>query len=90
MGACGHGGSFHYRLYVLVIQANFFAQKGHVNLFTVRHDPGQFITALYGHRGPVSSLAVQHDEMGFFSAGWDGDVYVSPRFLPGILRHSSY
>ncbi|KAH8116924.1 WD40 repeat-like protein [Phellopilus nigrolimitatus] len=50
-------------------------ESGHINLFTVRHEPGQFITALYGHRGHVSSLALQHDEMGFFSAGWDGDVY---------------
>ena len=29
-----------------------------------------------GHRGPVSALALQHDEMGFFSAGWDGDALV--------------
>ncbi|KAI5123327.1 hypothetical protein M0805_001752 [Coniferiporia weirii] len=50
-------------------------ERGHINLFTVRHEPGQFITAMYGHRGHVSSLALQHDEMGYFSAGWDGDVY---------------
>ncbi|EJD02340.1 WD40 repeat-like protein [Fomitiporia mediterranea MF3/22] len=50
-------------------------EKGHVNLFTVRHEPGQFITAMDGHRNLVSSLAISHDEMGFFSAGWDGDVY---------------
>ncbi|KAL5511215.1 SPT8_2 [Sanghuangporus vaninii] len=50
-------------------------EKGHINLFTVRHEPGQFITAMHGHRNLVSSLAMQHDEMGFFSAGWDGDVY---------------
>ncbi|PAV23910.1 WD40 domain containing protein [Pyrrhoderma noxium] len=50
-------------------------EKGHINLFTVRHEPGQCITSLSGHRGHVSSLALQHDQMGFFSAGWDGDVY---------------
>lgn len=36
---------------------------------------------MYGHRGPVSSLAMQHDEKGYFSAGWDGDVYVSALLL---------
>jgi transcriptional activator SPT8 len=30
-----------------------------------------------GHRGPVSGLSLQHDERGFFSAGWDGEALVS-------------
>ena len=30
-----------------------------------------------GHRGPVSSLAMEHDQKGFFSAGWDGEAFVS-------------
>ncbi len=30
-----------------------------------------------GHRGPVSALSLDHDEKGFFSAGWDGDALVS-------------
>ena len=43
----------------------------------MRHDPGQLVTAMHGHRGHVSSLAMAHDEFGFFSAGWDGNVFVS-------------
>ena len=30
-----------------------------------------------GHKGPVSALSLQHDEKGFFSAGWDGEAIVS-------------
>jgi hypothetical protein len=30
-----------------------------------------------GHRGPVSALSMEHDEKGYFSAGWDGDAVVS-------------
>ncbi len=29
------------------------------------------------HRGPVSALALAHDEKSFFSAGWDGEALVS-------------
>ncbi|KAJ7179364.1 WD40-repeat-containing domain protein [Mycena filopes] len=48
---------------------------GHINLFTTRHEPGRCVHAMTGHRGrPVSALAMQHDEKGFFSAGWDGDA----------------
>ncbi|GBE81951.1 WD40-repeat-containing domain protein [Sparassis latifolia] len=50
------------------------SKLGHINLFTVRHDPGQLCHVMRGHRGPVSALAMQHDEMGFFSAGWDGEA----------------
>ncbi|KAJ7581459.1 WD40 repeat-like protein [Mycena floridula] len=46
---------------------------GDINLFTVRHQPGQLAHVLHGHRGHVSALALDHDEKGFFSAGWDGD-----------------
>jgi transcriptional activator SPT8 len=31
---------------------------------------------MQGHRGPVSALSIQHDERGFFSAGWDGQALV--------------
>ncbi|KAH7889346.1 WD40 repeat-like protein [Phlebopus sp. FC_14] len=48
--------------------------RGHINLFTVRHDPGRLIHVLQGHRGPVSSLAIDHGERGLFSASWDGDA----------------
>lgn len=30
-----------------------------------------------GHRGPVSALSMEHDEKGYFSAGWDGEALVS-------------
>jgi len=50
------------------------SDQGHINLFTVRHDPGRLCHVMRGHRGPVAGLAMQHDEMGFFSAGWDGDA----------------
>ncbi|KAJ7774284.1 WD40-repeat-containing domain protein [Mycena maculata] len=48
---------------------------GHINLFTTRHDPGRCCHIMTGHRGrPVSALAMDHDEKGFYSAGWDGDA----------------
>ncbi|KAJ7285771.1 WD40-repeat-containing domain protein [Mycena rebaudengoi] len=48
---------------------------GHINLFTTRHDPGRCCHVMTGHRGrPVSALAMDHDEKGFYSAGWDGDA----------------
>ncbi|KAH9935015.1 WD40-repeat-containing domain protein [Fomitopsis serialis] len=51
------------------------SDRGHINLFTVRHDPGRLIHVMPGHRGrPVSGISLQHDEMGFFSAGWDGSA----------------
>ncbi|KAJ3517176.1 hypothetical protein NLJ89_g676 [Agrocybe chaxingu] len=47
---------------------------GNINLFTVRHDPGRLIHIMNGHRGPISALALDYDEKGFFSAGWDGEA----------------
>ncbi|TFK42526.1 WD40-repeat-containing domain protein [Crucibulum laeve] len=46
--------------------------SGHINLFTVRHEPGKRIHVMNGHKGPVSALSMDYDEKGFFSAGWDG------------------
>lgn len=52
-------------------------QRGHINLCTLRHDPGRLMYVMRGHNGrPVSGLSLQHDEMGFFSAGWDGSALV--------------
>ncbi|KAI0065390.1 WD40 repeat-like protein [Artomyces pyxidatus] len=48
------------------------SNTGHINLFTIRHEPGRLFHTMQGHRGPVSALSLQHDEQGFFSAGWDG------------------
>ncbi|KAJ7688483.1 WD40-repeat-containing domain protein [Mycena rosella] len=48
---------------------------GHISLFTTRHEPGRCIHVMTGHRGrPVAALAMDHDEKGFYSAGWDGDA----------------
>ncbi|KAH9484354.1 Transcription factor SPT8 [Psilocybe cubensis] len=47
---------------------------GYINLFTVRHQPGQLQHVLPGHRGPVSALALDYDEKSVFSAGWDGEA----------------
>lgn len=49
--------------------------RGHINLFTIRHDPGRLVHVLgNGHRGPISALSIDHNEKGFFSAGWDGEA----------------
>lgn len=53
------------------------SQSGHVNLFTVRHEPGRLCHVMNGHRGPVSALALDYDEKSFFSAAWDGEAIVS-------------
>ncbi|KAL0581581.1 Transcription factor spt8 [Marasmius crinis-equi] len=50
------------------------SNTGPINLFTVRHEPGRLCHTLSGHRDAVSSMSMDHDEKGFFSAGWDGDV----------------
>ncbi|EMD38271.1 hypothetical protein CERSUDRAFT_152998 [Gelatoporia subvermispora B] len=50
------------------------SDQGQINLFTVRHEPGRLVHSMFRHRGPVSALALQHDEKGFFSAGWDGEA----------------
>ncbi|RPD66163.1 WD40 repeat-like protein [Lentinus tigrinus ALCF2SS1-7] len=50
------------------------SDQGHVSLHTVRHAPGRLCHVMRGHRGPVSALSLQHDEKGFFSAGWDGEA----------------
>ena len=45
--------------------------EGSIALHTLRHAPGQVVHVLKGHRKAVSSLALQPDEKGVFSAGWD-------------------
>jgi hypothetical protein len=55
----------------------FHLQTGHINLFTVRHDTGRLCHVMNGRRGPVSALSMEHDEKGYFSAGWDGEALVS-------------
>ena len=46
---------------------------------------------MHGHKGPVSALSLQHDEKGFFSAGWDGEAIVSSSahtYSQGLLNPS--
>jgi transcriptional activator SPT8 len=62
-------------------------QTGKINLFTVRHEPGRLFHVMHEHRGPVSALSLQHDERGFFSAGWDGQAIVGYIFTPDYLRY---
>ncbi|KAF7301488.1 MT-A70-domain-containing protein [Mycena indigotica] len=51
------------------------SNTGRINLFTTRHEPGRCIHVMAGHREqPVSSLALDHEEKGYYSAGWDGDA----------------
>ncbi|KDQ11704.1 hypothetical protein BOTBODRAFT_135510 [Botryobasidium botryosum FD-172 SS1] len=66
-------------VYSMVLQADALwgisgTKTGHLNLFTVRHDPGRIHHVLPGHRGPISGLALQGDEKAVFSAGWDGEA----------------
>lgn len=61
--------------------------SGNINLFTVRHDPGRLIHSMNGHRGPVSVLAIDSDEKGYFSAGWDGDAILWDLNTGQIVRH---
>ncbi|TFY83718.1 hypothetical protein EWM64_g303 [Hericium alpestre] len=50
------------------------SNAGNINLYTIRHEPGRIFHTMEAHRGPVSALCLQHDEKGFFSAGWDGNA----------------
>ncbi|KAF9227669.1 WD40 repeat-like protein [Gyrodon lividus] len=66
-------------VYSLAIQSDALwalggTSRGHINLFTVRHDPGRLMHVLQGHRGPISGLSVDQGEQGFFSASWDGEA----------------
>ncbi|KAH9856911.1 WD40 repeat-like protein [Lenzites betulinus] len=68
-----------YPVYSLAMQSDALwalagTDQGHITLCTVRHSPGRLCHVMHAHRGPVSALALQHDEKGFFSAGWDGEA----------------
>jgi len=66
---------------LLIPQPNTYqCQAGHINLFTLRHEPGRLCHVMNGHRGPVSALSLDYDDKGVFSAGWDGEAIVrSPK-----------
>ncbi|KAL1661501.1 WD40-repeat-containing domain protein [Schizophyllum commune] len=49
-------------------------RNGLINLFTVRHSPGRLCHVMRGHTKPISALALDHYEKGFFSASWDGEA----------------
>ncbi|CAL1704691.1 unnamed protein product [Somion occarium] len=52
------------------------SDQGNINLYTVRHEPGRLCHVMNGHRGPVSAMAMEYDEKGFYSAGWDSEAYL--------------
>ena len=66
-----------------------YLQSGKINLFTVRHEPGRLFHVMqeHNHGSPVSALSLQHDERGFFSAGWDGQAIVGYTFTGGSLGY---
>ena len=76
-------------LYPFICDSPHF-QTGKINLFTVRHEPGRLFHAMQEHRGPVSALSLQHDERGFFSAGWDGQAIVGHKFTEGSLASRAH
>lgn len=47
---------------------------GHINLFTVRHEPGRVMHVMKEHKSPVSAMSMDYGEKGFFSASWDGEA----------------
>lgn len=49
-------------------------QTGHINLTTLRHDPGRTHHTITAHTKSVSCLALQPDELGVLSGGADGDT----------------
>ncbi|KAI0082645.1 WD40 repeat-like protein [Panus rudis PR-1116 ss-1] len=63
------------------------SDQGNINLFTVRHEPGRLCHVMNQHRGPVSSMAMEHDEKGFYSAGWDGEAYLWDLNTGQIVRN---
>ncbi len=85
-GLSGTNVSNFVRLYSLICDSPHL-QTGKINLFTVRHEPGRLFHVMQEHRGPVSALSLQHDERGFFSAGWDGQAIVGYTFSDGSLGY---
>ena len=61
----------------LAYGSSIHSQAGHINLFTVRHEPGRLIHVLNHHSAPVSAMSMDYGEKGFFSASWDGEAIVS-------------
>lgn len=51
-------------------------QSGPINLFTLRHQPGNLVHTLKGHGGVVSSMVLTPDEKGLVSGSWDGSINV--------------
>lgn len=49
-------------------------ETGHINLTTLRHDPGRTHHTITAHTKSVSCLALQPDELGFLSGAADGDT----------------
>lgn len=51
-------------------------ESGQINLYTLRHDPGQLRHVFRKHTAAVSALALSDSETELLSGGWDRGVYV--------------
>nr|ODN85992.1 transcriptional activator SPT8 [Cryptococcus depauperatus CBS 7841] len=49
-------------------------QSGPINMFTLRHSPGNHIHTLKGHTNVVSCMTLLPGKKGFISGSWDGTV----------------
>jgi transcriptional activator SPT8 len=50
-------------------------ESGTINFYTTRHDEGQWITSLKGHKSAVSVLTLSQDEKSVLSGSWDKNVF---------------
>ncbi|WFD02159.1 Transcription factor spt8 [Malassezia obtusa] len=50
-------------------------ESGQINLYTLRHDPGQLRHVFRKHTAAVSALALSDSETELLSGGWDRGVY---------------
>lgn len=54
--------------------ARLILQSGPINLYTLRHSPGQLVHSLKGHSSVVSCMSLLPHEKGLISGSWDGTV----------------
>jgi WD40 repeat protein len=63
-------------------------ESGNINLYTLRHEPGQLRHVLRRHTSAVSALALTNDDTELISGGWDRGVHVSVNGVEGIYVKS--
>lgn len=52
-------------------------ESGNINLYSLRHEPGQLRHVLRKHTSAVSALVLTNDDTELISGGWDRGVHVS-------------